>query len=78
MACVRAYTGRSQNGNAGTWYASHSDPRIGDIMILRAGEQGASGAGHVMVVVGINGRQIHVVHCNYPSRTVFYDNGQYW
>lgn len=78
VACVRFKTGRSQSGNAGTWSATHSTPRIGDIMILRPGEQGAGSIGHVMVVVGINGNRISTWHCNFPNKTVFIDNGRYY
>lgn len=78
VVCVRFLTGWGQNGNAGTWITNHSNPQIGDVMILRPGEQGAGWQGHVMKVVGINGRNIYVAHCNYAGRTVFYDNGNYW
>ena len=79
VACVRAMTGRSQNGNAGTWRASHSTPRVGDIMIWRPGQQGAGSAGHVGVVVGIKGNKVIVRHCNWGGgQTEFYSTGLFW
>lgn len=78
VACVRAMTGRSQNGNAGQWRASSSTPWIGAIMIFRPGEQGASGAGHVGVVVGINGNRISLAHCNWPGQTEFRSTGKFF
>lgn len=78
VACVRAMTGRGQNGNAGSWRASSSVPYIGAIMIFYPGEQGASGAGHVGVVVGIHGGMISLAHCNFPGQTEFYSTGKFF
>lgn len=78
VACVKAMTGRGQNGNAGQWRASSSTPWIGAIMIFYAGEQGASGAGHVGVVTGIHGNQIELAHCNWQGQTTFYSTGKFW
>lgn len=78
VVCVRALTGRSQNGNAGTWKASHSTPRIGDIMIWRPGQQGASSAGHVGVVVGVHGNRVSIKHCNWQGQTEFASTGLFW
>lgn len=58
-------TGRGQNGNAGTWRPTSSTPAVGKIMIWRAGEAGATGAGHVAVVVGVNGNQVTVREMNW-------------
>lgn len=80
VACVIQLTGRGQNGNAGQWIPSHSTPRVGDIMIFYPGEQGASWAGHVAVVQGINSNgTINVAHCNWGSgQTTFYSTGKFW
>lgn len=78
VVCVRNLTGRSQNGNAGTWKATHSVPHLGSILILRPGEQGAGPQGHVAVVVGIRGNTLEVAHCNWAGKTTFQDNGQYF
>lgn len=79
VACVKAMTGRSQNGNAGTWKASSSTPSIGAIMIWRPGQQGAGSAGHVGVVVGIHGNKVSVKHCNWGGgQTEFYSTGLFW
>lgn len=79
VTCAIALTGRGQGGNAGTWYATHSDPRIGDIMIFRPGEQGASSLGHVAVVVSVNGDgTVNVAHCNWPGRTTFRSTGKFY
>lgn len=58
-------TGRGQNGNAGTWSPTSSNPAVGKIMIWRAGEQGAGGAGHVGVVVGVSGGSVTIRHMNW-------------
>ena len=58
-------TGRGQNGNAGTWRATSSTPGVGKIMIWRAGEQGAGSAGHVGVVIGVNGNTVTIRHMNW-------------
>lgn len=58
-------TGRGQNGNAGTWRPSSSTPAVGKIMIWRPGQQGASGAGHVGVVIAVNGNSITIRHMNW-------------
>jgi surface antigen len=58
-------TGRGQNGNAGSWRATSSTPGVGKIMIWRPGEQGASGAGHVGVVVGVSGNTVTIRHMNW-------------
>lgn len=79
VVCVRAMTGRSQNGNAGTWRASHSTPNIGDIMIWRPGQGGAGSAGHVGVVKGINADgTVNIAHCNWPGQTRFASTGLFW
>lgn len=79
VVCVKAMTGRSQGGNAGTWRPTSSVPWIGAIMIFRPGEQGASGAGHVGVVVGIHGNKISVAHCNWGGgQTEFYSTGKFF
>lgn len=79
VECVRRLTGRSQNGNAGTWRASTSTPYVGAIMIFYGGEQGASSLGHVAVVVGINGDgTINVAHCNWQGQTRFRSTGKFW
>lgn len=80
VECVRRLTGRAQNANAGYWSASHSTPRIGDVMIFAPGEQGASWAGHVGVVTGINADgTVNIGHCNWWSgQTRFYSTGKYW
>lgn len=58
-------TGRGQNGNAGTWGATSSTPAAGKIMIWRPGEQGASFAGHVGVVIGVSGNNVTIRHMNW-------------
>lgn len=79
VACVRQMTGRSQNGNAGTWVASHSTPHVGDIMIFRPGQQGAGSQGHVGVVTGVHGNMVSLAHCNWGgSQTEFYSTGLFW
>lgn len=79
VACVKAMTGRSQNGNAGTWKASHSTPQVGDIMIWRPGQQGAGSAGHVGVVRGIKNGKVQIAHCNWGGgQTEFYSTGLFW
>jgi len=78
VTCVKALTGRGQNGNAGTWKATSSVPSIGAIMIFRPGQQGAGSAGHVGVVTGINGNKISLVHCNFPNKTEFYSTGLFY
>ncbi|MEX1112896.1 MAG: CHAP domain-containing protein [Patescibacteria group bacterium] len=62
---VYSATGRGQNGNAGTWGATSSTPAVGKIMIWSAGEQGAAGAGHVGVVVGVSGNTVTIRHMNW-------------
>lgn len=80
VECVRRLTGRAQNANAGYWSASHSVPRIGDVMIFAPGEQGASWAGHVGVVTGINADgTVNIAHCNWWSgQTTFFSTGKFW
>lgn len=79
VVCVRALTGRSQNGNAGTWKASSSTPTIGAIMIWRPGQGGASSAGHVGVVRGINpDGTVEIAHCNWSGQTRFASTGLFW
>ncbi len=58
-------TGRGQNGNAGTWRPTSSTPGVGKIMIWSPGEQGASGAGHVGVVIGVSGNTVTIRHMNW-------------
>lgn len=62
---VYSATGRGQNGNAGTWGAASSTPGVGKIMIWRPGEQGASYAGHVGVVIGVSGSNVTIRHMNW-------------
>lgn len=62
---VYSVTGRGQNGNAGTWRPTSSTPAVGKIMIWRAGEQGASGAGHVGYVYGVSGNTVMIRHMNW-------------
>ena len=62
---VYSVTGRGQNGNAGTWGSTSSTPGVGKIMIWYPGEQGASGAGHVGVVVGVSGNTVTIRHMNW-------------
>lgn len=80
VACVHQMTGRRQNGDAGRWRPSHSSPRVGDIMIFWPGEQGASGAGHVGVVKGVNADgTVSIAHCAwYGGQTTFYSTGKFW
>lgn len=79
VACVKAKTGRGQNGNAGTWTPSHSTPQIGDIMIWRPGQMGAGSAGHVGVVTGVNpDGTVNIAHCNWPGQTRFASTGLFW
>lgn len=48
-------------------------------MIFYPGEQGASGAGHVGVVVGIHGGMISLAHCNWGGgQTTFRSTGKFW
>lgn len=75
---VRLFTGRAQNGNAGTWQATSSTPAIGKIMIFRPGQQGAGRQGHVGVVVGIGGNTIYLAHANFPGRTAFVSTGMFY
>ena len=58
-------TGRGQMGNAGSWQPTSSTPGVGKIMIWRSGEQGASGAGHVGVVIGVSGNTVTIRHMNW-------------
>lgn len=58
-------TGRGQNGNAGSWQPTSSNPAVGKIMIWRSGEMGASGAGHVGVVTGVSGNMVTVREMNW-------------
>ncbi|MDP4000052.1 MAG: CHAP domain-containing protein [bacterium] len=64
---VYSVTGRGQNGNAGTWAPSSSTPGVGKIMIWYPGEQGASGAGHVGVVIGVKGNRVQIRHMNWTG-----------
>lgn len=67
---VYSVTGRGQNGNAGTWGATSSTPAVGKIMIWAPGEQGAAGAGHVGVVIGVSGSNVTVRHMNWNGWAV--------
>lgn len=78
VACVKAMTGRGQNGNAGSWRATSSTPAVGKIMIFRPGQQGASSAGHVGLVVGVHGNKVSLRHCNWPGQTEFYSTGLFF
>lgn len=81
---VYSATGRGQNGNAGTWRPTSSTPGVGKIMIWRPGQGGASGAGHVGVVIGVSGNMVTIRHMNwggafgqvttgnFPSTGMFY------
>ncbi|MDP9211683.1 MAG: CHAP domain-containing protein [bacterium] len=62
---VYSQTGRGQNGNAGTWGAGSSTPGVGKIMIWSPGEQGAGGAGHVGLVIGVSGNNVTIRHMNW-------------
>lgn len=62
---VFSATGRGQNGNAGSWRATSSTPGVGKIMIWRPGQGGASGAGHVGVVIGVSGNMVTIRHMNW-------------
>lgn len=79
VACVMALTGRAQSGNAGSHVPAFSTPRVGAIMIWYPGEQGASGAGHVGVVVSVNSDgSVEIAHCNWPSQTTFASTGKFY
>ena len=79
VAFVRSYTGRGQSGNAGSWYSTSSSPYLGAIMIFRPGQQGASGQGHVGVVVGIYGDgSVELAHANWPGQTHFRSTGLFF
>lgn len=77
-------TGRGQNGNAGSWRGNSSTPRVGGIMIWRPGQGGASGAGHVGIVIGISGNTVRIRHMNWgggPGVVTVSDHastGQFW
>lgn len=62
---VYSVTGRGQSGNAGTWRATSSTPAVGKIMISRPGQMGAGGAGHVSLVIGVNGNSVTVREMNW-------------
>lgn len=63
----RMAPGLCQNGNAGTWRANSSAPSLGAVMIFRPGQLGAGFAGHVGIVVGINGNgTVNLAHANCP------------
>lgn len=64
---VASQRGGWQYGNAGTWSPNSSTPGIGKIMIMRPGFGGARAAGHVGIVVGINGNQIALRHMNWKG-----------
>ncbi len=66
-------TRRGENGNAGTWCNSgrcSSTPAVGKVMVWYPGEQGATGAGHVGVVIGVSGGQVTVRHMNWDGWNV--------
>lgn len=64
---IASQRGGWQYGNAGTWQPNSSTPGIGKIMIMRPGFGGARAAGHVGIVVGINGNQIQLRHMNWKG-----------
>lgn len=71
--------GLCQQGNAGTWRANSSVPSIGAVMIFRPGQQGASGAGHVGIVTGINPNgTINLAHANWAGQTTFSSTGNFY
>lgn len=71
--------GLCQRGNAGSWRANSSTPSIGAVMIFRPGQQGASGAGHVGIVTGINSNgTINLAHANWYGQTTFYSTGLFY
>lgn len=78
VQCVYQMTGRMQYGNAGQWQPSHSDPRVGDIMIFWPGEQGASSLGHVGVVAWTDGYRVRLWHCAWEGQIEFYSTGKFW
>lgn len=79
VACANALTGRAQNGNAGSHIPTHSTPKVGDIMIWFPGEQGAGAAGHVGVVVGVQGSTVQIAHCNWGGgQTSFASTGKFY
>ncbi len=58
-------TGRGQMGNAGSWQATSSTPAVGKLMIWRPGQMGATGAGHVGVVIAVSGGSVTVREMNW-------------